>query len=276
MKKSRREINVFSVSALDLFASALGAFILMSMIFMVFFTMTSQSASQQENLQPALERCEAQRAQAEGALAECQAQLENSADASALAQCQSDLAAAQAQNADLQAQLEAASSAAGQMEAVNAELESCQRALKKTFVLVVASWKTFYDDVDMHIVDPAGREFYFEKKTYPGSVATFEEDSQYGPSNEVWMHPNAEAGCYRICYKFYEDREDPLRRHEREQPYVRGNITWQEGKIELPVITLKQKDEMQLVADFRVDEEGVVSLDRSRSRNTLGRCRRCR
>ena len=304
MKKSSREINVFSVSALDLFASALGAFIVMSMIFMVFFTMTSQSASQQENLQPALEQCEAQRAQAEGALAECQAQVENSVDASALAQCesqlaqcqeqlggsvdasalaqcQSDLAAAQARNAGLQAQLEAASSAAGEMEAVNAELESCQRALKKTFVLVVASWSTDGDDVDLHVVDPKDREFNWRNREHrPRSAAVLEVDNTHGPGNEIWVHPNAEAGLYRICYMFHTDREP-----RPSNPKVRGTIFWQGGKIELPTINLTNLSdrennpfEMQRAMEFRVDEEGIVSLVRSRSPGDVGRgveTRRC-
>ena len=59
MKQRSREINVFSMSALDLFASALGAFILMSLIFMIFFTMTSQDASQAEEAQAVLAQCEA-------------------------------------------------------------------------------------------------------------------------------------------------------------------------------------------------------------------------
>ncbi len=287
MKKSSREINVFSVSALDLFASALGAFIVMSMIFMVFFTMTSQSASQQEELQPALELCEAQRAQAEDALAVCQAQVENSVDASALtqcesqlaqcqeqlggsvdasalAECQSTLAAAQAQNADLQGQLEAASLAAGQMQEVNAELESCRRALKKTFVLVIASWSTNEDDVDLHVVDPAGREYYYAARRHTGSAAAFEEDNTDGPGNEIWLHPNAEAGRYRICYKLFDDYMNSP------QPSVRGSILWQEGKIELPNIRLGQRREVRLVVEFLVDEEGIVSLDRSSAGRFLG------
>lgn len=44
MKKRSRDINIFSVSALDLFASAMGAFILLSLIFVVFFMMTSRSS----------------------------------------------------------------------------------------------------------------------------------------------------------------------------------------------------------------------------------------
>ncbi len=43
MKKRSREINIFSISALDLFASALGAFILVALVFMVFFAMTSRT-----------------------------------------------------------------------------------------------------------------------------------------------------------------------------------------------------------------------------------------
>ena len=43
MKQRNREINIFSISALDLFASALGAFILVSLVFMVFFTMTAKT-----------------------------------------------------------------------------------------------------------------------------------------------------------------------------------------------------------------------------------------
>ena len=40
MKRKTREVNVFSMSALDLFASALGAFILLAIIFMPFFPNT--------------------------------------------------------------------------------------------------------------------------------------------------------------------------------------------------------------------------------------------
>ena len=74
MKQRSREINVFSVSALDLFASALGAFILMSLIFMVFFSMTSQDTSQADAIQATLNQCEVQ--------------LATSVDASELTQCQ--------------------------------------------------------------------------------------------------------------------------------------------------------------------------------------------
>ena len=91
MKKRSREINVFSVSALDLFASALGAFILMSLIFMVFFAMTSRDSGVSHEVQTALERCEAN--------------LASSVDSSALAQCQAELQKAKQAGSALAAQL---------------------------------------------------------------------------------------------------------------------------------------------------------------------------
>ena len=290
MKKSSREINVFSVSALDLFASALGAFIVMSMIFMVFFTMTSQGASQAEDMQLALDRCENALTRAEASLAQCESRLGQSVDATALAQCQSDLAAAEARNADLQSDLAAAEArnadlqsdlaaaearaasagaAAEQLDAINADLESCRRALKKTFVLVLASWSTNEDDVDLHVVDPSGNEFYFSDRRHPGSDAVFEEDNTDGPGNEIWLHPNAEAGRYRVCYKLYSDHSgSPL-------PSVRGSVLWQEGKLEIPNVRLTAGSEVRLAVEFDVDDDGNVSLDRSRSGRRLGtgRCR---
>ncbi len=271
MKKSSREINVFSVSALDLFASALGAFIVMSMIFMVFFTMTSQGAGQAEDIQPALDRCENALSQTEAALAQCGSQLGQSVDASALAQCQSDLAEAEARNADLQSDLAAAQAEAAsggvvaeQLDAVNADLESCRRALKKTFVLVLASWSTNEDDVDLHVVDPRGNEFYFGDTSHSGSDAAFEEDNVDGPGNEIWLHPNAEPGRYRVCYKLFSDYgASPL-------PNVRGSVLWQEGKIAIPEIRLTADSEVRLAAEFDVDSDGNVSLDRSRSGRRLG------
>ena len=278
MKTKSREINVFSVSALDLFASALGAFIVMSMIFMVFFTMTSQGADRAEDLRSALDACEDARArdadarvQAEEALAQCETRLEQSVDATALERCQSDLARAESRSDALQSALDAAEAraasagaAAQQLDAVNADLESCRRALKKTFVLVLASWSTNNDDVDLHVVDPQGNEFYFSDRRHPGSDAAFEEDNIRGPGNEIWLHPNAEPGRYRVCYKLFSDSS------ESGLPDVRGSILWQEGKIEIPNVSLTSDDEVRLAVEFEVDADGNVSLDRSRSGRNLG------
>lgn len=247
MKKSSREINVFSVSALDLFASALGAFIVMSVIFMVFFTMTSRNTS--EDLQPALEQCEAERAQAEAELAQCRSELEGTVDASALDQCRTDL-----------------EQATGRADRIGEDLAGCQQDLLKTFVLVLASWTTT-DDVDLHVVDPSGREFYFDDRTHIGSPAVFEEDNTRGPGNEVWLHPRAEEGRYRVCYKLYRRDLEPVGL----EPSVRGSVLWKGGSVAIGEVGLDSEDEVRVGIEFVVDSQGNVTMDESGTGRFLGR-----
>ena len=281
MKKRSREINVFSVSALDLFASALGAFILMSLIFMVFFTMTSQDVGEAAEVQAALEQCETELASAEARAADLGAQLAASetrsselearnsdleerlagtVDSSALAACQARLAESEAALVECRSQLATSSGVTDRLERVEEELQACQRALRRSFVLVIASWST-YHDVDLHVVDPAGREFYYQRRRISGSSAALEEDNTRGPGNEVWLHPSAETGRYRVCYKLFSGSPSTS---------VRGSILWQEGKIEVPNINLTRADQVRLALEVLVDDDGRVSVDRSRSGTVLG------
>ena len=55
MKRRSREINIFSISALDLFASAVGAFILISVVLLPYFPNTGDSPIRISSLLPKLE-----------------------------------------------------------------------------------------------------------------------------------------------------------------------------------------------------------------------------
>ncbi len=63
MRRSNREINIFSMSALDLFASALGAFMLLAVVFFPFFPNTGDDQGQvdkiKEQVAPAVEAADA-------------------------------------------------------------------------------------------------------------------------------------------------------------------------------------------------------------------------
>lgn len=304
MKKRSREINVFSVSALDLFASALGAFILMSLIFMVFFTMTARESTDESDAQAAivaaefalcesdrdgalealagaqsslaqcqlqvagsvdagqLSQCEVDRNLSRENLAQCREQLSNSVDSASLAQCEANLAAGQARMEDLQRQVAEAGAASAQLQEVSAELRSCQEIARRGFLLVLMSWSSS-DDVDLHVVDPAGREFYFAEREHGGSRAALEEDNINGPGNEVWLHPVAEQGRYRVCFKLYTRRGFG-------SVDVRGSVLWQDGSLEIPNQTLRQEDEVRLATNIVVDGDGNVSLDRGQSGQNLG------
>lgn len=258
MKKRSREINIFSVSALDLFASAMGAFILMSLIFMVFFMFTSMGAIETKETDEELAASEALAA-CKVRVAELQDSLAGSVDATALQSCQSRIARLEAALEQCNSQAARSRELAEQLEQADRRLAECRRALEKTFVLVLASWSSG-QDVDLHVVDPGGREFFFRNRRVSGSPAALEEDSTRGPGNEVWLHPSADPGRYRICYKLYGGAPVAA---------VRGSILWQEGKIEIPELELTRHAQMRLAAELLIDNSGRVYLDAARSGEIL-------
>ncbi|MDE2692434.1 MAG: hypothetical protein OXI49_18225 [Acidobacteriota bacterium] len=256
MKKSSREVNVFSVSALDLFASALGAFILMALIFMVFFSIAAESPAEAVVPASELEDCRAELASVTERNDVLEAQLAGTVDTAALERCQQRVETVRGRLAQCQDELGAARDELG---GLNEDLADCRSALAQTFVLVIASWAS-REDVDLHVVDPAGREFYFSQREHRGSDGKLEEDNTRGPGNEVWLHPSAEAGRYRICYKLYSGQSST----------VRGSVLWQEGRIEIPNIRLERDDQVKLALELDLDEDGRVRAVRSRSGEVLG------
>ena len=225
MKRKTTEVNVFSMSALDLFASALGAFILLAVIFMPFFPNTGDHPKISEAMRERLANAEARAAQLQQELNAQNTALEQSQQA--LEQSQQSLATCQS------------------------GLETCQKELDKTFLLVVISWSS-EDDIDLHVTDPQGNEFYYEDRTHPGSEASFEEDNTRGPGNEIWLHPNSEPGKYEIHYKYFRQSSSSVT--------VRGNVLFQGGKFPLPTTTLTNENEKPLVTTITVDDEGNVTL----------------
>ena len=197
MKARGRALNIFSMSALDLFASALGAFILLAAIALPFFANT--------------------------------AQLDDATLLSQIVQAREELAQAQA------------------------ELEE---AAKANFMVVIMSWST-EDDVDLHVIDPAGNEFFYEQKEHPGSEAKLEVDVVNGPGNELWLHPKVTPGEYVVEYLYHTDRgtRGPVR--------VRGTVLHRDGRIALPEVTLRSASprERRRAAVLRVAaEDGRVQV----------------
>ena len=204
MKTRNREINIFSMSALDLFASALGAFILLAVVALPYFGNTGNSPENVAKIKKELK-------QAKSKLAACQKKSKKQ---------QSDL-------------------------------NKCSAQLKKKFLLVLMSWKT-KGDVDLHVVDPNGNEFYYKKRSFPGTSAKFEEDGTKGPGNEIWLHPAATPGKYKVYYKYFSKRQ--------KQASIRGAMVTPDGRTEFRRVTLKRKKEKVLAATIIVDASGVARL----------------
>ena len=95
MKLRNREINVFSMSALDLFASGMGAFILLTLMGMLFFPNTGDSDERVANIREELKRERRERTNLQSQLSEAQRQRDDAEARLNEAQRQRDDAEAQ-------------------------------------------------------------------------------------------------------------------------------------------------------------------------------------
>lgn len=213
MRRRNREINIFSMSALDLFASALGAFILISIVIFPYFG--NISPVDPESLRQRLREVRRQLAQTQSELAHTQSQLEQATER-------------------------------------EAELRSALARERLKFVLVTISW-TRRDDVDLHVVDPSGREYAYNARSHSGSAARFEEDATRGPGNEVWLHPRAEPGEYVIYYNLFSGTGDGVQ--------VRGAVIYATGREDLVTTRLDEEGEKVRIATIVVDRDGGITIN---------------
>lgn len=219
------------MSALDLFASALGAFMLLTIAALPFFPNTGDSP---------------------GLMAEIEANMGEQLDimsqeletvTDALEQAQIELAMCEAESENTPEII---------LTDVQDELESCQAQLSQTFVMAVISWTTG-DDVDLHVVDPNGNEYYWNETTFPGSNAALIKDNTTGPSNEMWLSTTADEGDYELHINMFTKSDST-------PALITGSILHRNGELLIPDTTLNNSGEKPLVARFRVDAQGNVTL----------------
>jgi hypothetical protein len=195
-RRQRRHIEIFSISALDLFASALGAFILVTMILFPYYGEGRAAANQRAARDAALQ--------------------------------------------DLQAQLNRA------------------RAAGPPFLLVQIRWAAIGADIDLHVTDPASREFYWYKANlsgddYPGSAAALSYDMTSGPAVELWQNPAAQPGTYRIDYV-----ANALPGGDSVE--VSGAVFDRSGRHDLAARTLRHAKERVHAATITVGADGGVAF----------------
>ena len=222
MKKPNREINVFSMSALDLFASALGAFIMLGVLLLPYFPNTGDSPERVADIRALLQQQIEENARQAAQIESLQEELQETREA--LQNSQEELQETQ---------------------------EALSRALKKKYLLLVISWGTS-DDVDLHVVDPDGREFFYSERSFSGSPARFEEDNIRGPGNEIWLHPEVTPGQYKVYYKLFGKRNNSVS--------VRGLILHPDGREAIPSRRLSSAGEKPLIAVIHVDDDGAIEV----------------
>lgn len=206
MRRPNRNIEIFSMSVLDLFAACLGAFILISVILFPNYQKQQQAEQKLETSEATLKQCKSDR------------------------------------------------------EAVQKSMALCEVALASTFIVVSIEWKLPGNfDIDLHVYDPTGNEFNYSKNNrertdYSGTDAQLSYDNTRGPGVELWQHPKAEPGVYRIAYNYYTGPNPPV------PVEVKGNIFYRNGRVELPVVTLTEVKVIRTVAHVTVGQSATIDV----------------
>lgn len=148
MKKKQRETTIFSLSAIDIFCSAMGVFMILCFIVFPFYRNSNSEQSQTPS-------------------------------------------------SDTVRQL---STSSPLMVAIKWEVGDTSSHSEKAVISCA-------DDYDLHIEAPAPNgqtyHYYFDALTHAPSPARLLIDSEYG-GNEVWFHPCATPGEYKISCALYQ------------------------------------------------------------------------
>jgi uncharacterized protein YfaP (DUF2135 family) len=144
--------------------------------------------------------------------------------------------------------------ARAEVEHQRSRAEGLARQLAKSFLVLYVRWDT-HDDVDLHLTDPSGAEFWWDgHKTIPGRPGELSEDNILGPGNEVWEIREAPPGDYRVDVKLYGVRD------ARKPVVVKGRVFHRDGSAVFREVALAQRGQRERIATIRVDEQGGVRL----------------
>ena len=252
MKKKNRDINIFSMSALDLFASAMGAFLLIAIMALPYYLKVNPDLIKQ------VKESEARAKQAEEQRSQCETER---------TRLESQNQTLSKENAQLKESQGRCEEERQRLEAQNDALEhsnsQCQKKLSKTFCVVTIKWKSSSkQDVDLHIIH-GDREYYFNRLTYDSTAFLAVDSVGVKKGAEVWLHKELKAGKYKIVYVYY-DGTAPVE--------VTGIVLTNSFTKDLPVKIMRNPSHIDevlkdttrkwvSVASIIVDENGQAKLE---------------
>ena len=145
---------------------------------------------------------------------------------------------------------------ADELRQCRAELDSCRERPAKAFLIVIIQWPTARQDVDLHVVDAAGSEFFYSAKTVPDRPGELSTDTVQGPGVEVWEVSEAPPGEYRVLYNFFDTGGNP------NAATVSGSVYHRGGSYRFANrrLTALGRANAQLVAVVTVDDDGRVDV----------------
>jgi FtsZ-binding cell division protein ZapB len=141
------------------------------------------------------------------------------------------------------------------VQQLEGKVNSLSKELSKTFCVIKLNWESPYkEDVDLHVVDPNGHEFYFAKRTYPNTSASLTVDSiGVKKGAEVWIDKQLSKGIYTIKYVYYSGSGSVT---------VHGMVLTKSFTKDLPLKKIQnpKKNRVVTVAKIIVDSNGNAIL----------------
>ena len=273
MKRRNREVNIFSMSMLDVLSCALGAFLLIMLVLFYYAKPTLEAVSniqkEKEEIEEKLavvtndlETSEEKRKECEEQLNKALANLQNAETANKeceerVREAREALQRAVAENDVCSEQLRevrvALQTAEAKAAAAAGNLEDCEARMERTFLVVYIKWKAVNHDIDLWVIDPDGNKFYFDKKKITGVPGELSEDSLVGPGNEIWEIRDAPAGTYKVYANFYKKSAN-----NSNPAIIKGRVIYRDGSSILPVTTLNTEGENKLMMTITVKPNGEV------------------
>jgi hypothetical protein len=216
------------MSVLDMFASALGAFIMCTIILFPYYHDTKYFEKNIEKTKEAIRKSEE--------------------DLQAVKQ---RVKLDEQTQKQLQQQLHAAQTSTAELDQCRASATACRASLQETFLVISIEWSERCD-VDLYVKDPRSNEYYFSAKKFPGSDAELSIDMQDGPGIEIWQVSVATPGQYEISYKPAGSRVGKVN--------VKGLEIDRSGRHEFPTRAIQCEIKSKTkVATINVDPSGIVT-----------------
>jgi hypothetical protein len=231
MRRPHREIEIFSMSVLDMFASALGAFIMIAIILFPYFTRDIDA-----QLSASRERVDRMRNELQSTEQREQEQ--------------------RSRNRQQQVEVDEINQEQDRTRRCMVQLTACLRELSDTFLVVIMQWEEDVN-VDLYVTNTAGETFSWnrhnrERRHYAGSDAQISFDVSGGPGIEVWLDPQVRPGDYKVEYR--------LGRAYGKDVRVSGYFIDRTGRRALPSKTLKDSMLAATAALLRLDAEGKIAI----------------
>jgi hypothetical protein len=230
MRRPSRNIEIFSMSVLDMFASALGAFIMVTIILFPYYNKHQ--------------------------LIEINARVARGLD-DEIRSGTDRLHAADDESVLQRAEIAQTGRIEVEKRQCQQNVDECKVTLAKKFLVVQIQWRE-RADVNLIVVDPDGHRFTPEKPNhnssdFSDSKGELSIDMKIGPGLEVWQNPAAIAGDYKIIYRA-EKLVDP-------SVSVGGwYIQRSTGRKKLRERTLSSIDVDMLAATISVTPSGTVTV----------------